>query len=89
MKDNELVLIDEDGNETLAEILFTFPWEETGKNYVVFTVGEEVSAAVYEEGENASGELFPVETDEEWDKIEEMLAAFSEENLEGEDEDEE
>jgi len=35
-KDNKLTFIDENGNEVLCEILFTFESEEFGKNYVLF-----------------------------------------------------
>ena len=40
--DNKLTYIDEDGNEVLCEILFTFNSEDFGKNYVLFyPVGSE------------------------------------------------
>ena len=78
MEDNKLVMIDENGNELLAEIVFTFSSDKTGKNYVVFAVEETISAAVYKEDDNAHGKLFPVETDEEWHMIEDMISAYVE-----------
>lgn len=83
---NQLVFIDENGNEVLCNILFTFESEEFGKNYVLFTpvTGEEeeeieVAAASYVPSEDGTvGELFAVETDEEWEMIEEVLASFDE-----------
>ena len=33
-------------------------------------------AASYKEGENGQGELFEIETDEEWEYIEEALEQF-------------
>lgn len=83
---NQLVFIDENGNEVLCNILFTFESEEFGKNYVLFTpvTGEEeeeieVAAASYVSSEDGTvGELFAVETDEEWEMIEEVLASFDE-----------
>ena len=33
--DNKLTYIDENGNEVLCEVLFTFESEETNKNYMV------------------------------------------------------
>lgn len=87
-KENQLTFIDEQGNEVLCEILFTFNSEEFNKNYVLFyPVGSEaedgsieVMAASYVEAEDGTcGELQDVTTDEEWELIEEMLESFSEE----------
>ena len=36
LKENQLTVIDENGNETLCQILFTFQSEKTGKKFVVF-----------------------------------------------------
>ena len=100
-KENHLTFIDEQGNEVLCEILFTFNSEEFNKNYVLFyPVGSEdedgsieVMAASYTESEDGTcGELQDVTTDEEWELIEEMLESFSEcdcEDCEEECEDEE
>ena len=86
--ENRLTFIDEEGNEVLCEILFTFNSEEFKKNYVLFyPVGSEdengdieVMAASYIENEDGTcGELSAVETEEEWQLIEEMLETFSEE----------
>lgn len=86
---NQLTFIDEDGNEVLCDILFTFNAEEFNKNYVLFyPVGSEdedgnveIMAASYVEEEDGScGELSDVTTDEEWELIEEMLEAFCEDN---------
>lgn len=86
-KENQLTFIDEQGNEVLCEILFTFNSEEFNKNYVLFyPVGSEdedgnieVMAASYVEGEDGMcGELSDIETEEEWTLIEEMLASFAE-----------
>lgn len=86
-KENKLTYVDEDGNEVLCEILFTFDAEQFNKNYVLFyPVGSEnedgtisVMAASYQPLEDGSiGELNEVTTDEEWDLIDEMLEAFSE-----------
>lgn len=84
--DQQLTIIDEEGNEVLCQILFTFTSEEFNKNYVLFYPldGEEdddnvtVMAASYTEGENGVGELSEIETDEEWDLIEDALGQFEE-----------
>ncbi len=85
--EQHLTIIDEEGNEILCQILFTFESEELGKKYVLFypLSSEEdedgkvdVMAASYVEGEDGQGELSPVETDEEWALIEEVLQEFEE-----------
>jgi len=83
-----MALIDEEGNEILCEILFTFESKEFNKNYVLFypVAGEEddieVMAASYLPGEEGDGELQAIETDEEWDMIEKVLDQFEEDNEE-------
>ena len=75
---NSLYVTDELGNEKRMEILFTFEDEEHGKKYVVFAdpdvEGEEVFASAYDD----AGNLLPVESDEEWAMIEEVILAFQE-----------
>ncbi|HEY8396014.1 MAG TPA: DUF1292 domain-containing protein [Bacilli bacterium] len=94
-KENRLTFIDEDGNEVLCEILFTFESKEFNKNYVLFyPVGSdedeiEVMAASYVPAEDGEGELMPIETAEEWQMIEEVLDQFSEEELDEEAEEDE
>lgn len=87
-KQNQLILVDEDGTEVLCNILFTFDSDEFGKSYVLFSPvsseenedGEvEVAAASYIPQEDGSvGELNPIETDEEWELVESVLAQFDE-----------
>ncbi|AST98175.1 MULTISPECIES: DUF1292 domain-containing protein [Shouchella] len=84
------VIPDENGTEHLFDELFRFTVDETEKSYMVLVpVGEEedeeeeveVFAFRYEEQQNEDNDIsfYPVETDEEWDMIEEMLNTFSEE----------
>lgn len=79
MKDNKLTIIKEDGTEELANILFTHQSEE--KNYVVFELidSEEITAAIYKENKNGEGELLDIETDEEWEMLDELLDAYFDE----------
>ena len=84
-KEKQLTFIDEEGNEILCEILFTFESEEFNKSYVLFYPVSnededdiEVMAASYVPNENGEGDLQPIETDEEWDLIEDVLAQFEE-----------
>lgn len=81
-----ITLVDEDGNESLFEILLTVDGEEEfGKSYVLlYPAGAndeeediELLAYAYEEAEDGlEGELKEIETDAEWDMIEEVLGSF-------------
>ncbi len=86
-KENQLIFIDEEGNEVLCEILFTFESKEFNKNYVLFypiasedSEDIEIMAASYVPDKDGNGELQAIETDEEWDLIEDVLAQFDEEH---------
>ncbi|MGG3450915.1 MULTISPECIES: DUF1292 domain-containing protein [Bacillaceae] len=84
--EKHITVIDENGNEQLCEVLFTFNSDEFEKSYVLyFPVGAEeddneeieIHASSFlpkEDGED--GELEPIESDEEWEMIEEMLNTF-------------
>lgn len=89
--ENQITIVDEEGNEQLCEILLTFDSEEFGKSYVLYyPIGadeddEEIeihASAFIPNDENEEGDLMPIETDEEWDLIEEMLNTFLEEEEE-------
>ncbi|GBU10457.1 hypothetical protein AwErysi_00730 [Erysipelotrichaceae bacterium] len=95
MEDKTFTVIDENGNETLCEIIFTFHSDEFKKNYVIYTMpGKndsdevEVSAACYEESSENEGALKPIETDEEWELVESILEEYEEEEDEEENENE-
>ncbi len=80
LKDNQLIFHDEDGNEIVCEIIFTYDSEATGKKYVVFQAegdeSGEVGAASYVEKGNGEGELEPIETEEEWELLQDALNDF-------------
>jgi len=75
-------IIDSVGNEVLCEVLFTFQNSETEKNYIVFTdnttddVGNtKVYANIYyPDGTNTR--LDPLETEDEWTTIENILSSL-------------
>lgn len=91
--EHELItLVDENGNETLFEILLTIDGrEEFGKNYVLLVPagaeedesGEiEIQAYSYTENEDGTeGDLLPIPEDAEaeWDMIEEVFNSFMDE----------
>ena len=84
--DKQMTVTDDEGNVHLLEILFTYEHEERGKKYVFFyekESPEEVIAMEY----NDDGELFEIESDEEYEEVEEVFNAFMEEqdNAEAED----
>lgn len=92
--EKHITVVDENGNEQLYEVLFTFDSEEFDKSYVLyFPVGAEedeneeieIHASAYVQNEEGvEGSLQPIETDEEWDLIEEMLNTFLDEEEEEE-----
>ena len=84
--DHEVItLVDDEGNETLYEILLTIDGqEEFNRNYVLLYPAAapededvELQAYAYVENEDGSeGELQQIETDAEWDMIEEVFNTF-------------
>ena len=93
--ENKIIIVDEQGRERVCEILFTYQHPETEKNYVVLYPVDELDSDEEEmdlfaysfiENENGDGELFALETDEEYDMINEVIDQFYEDQLEGVDE---
>ena len=81
LQDNQMILTDQDGNESVCEILFTH--EHEGKNYVVFEFVDthEVSAARYIPGESDDeGAFEDIETEEEWDMLDKVLQSYYDDN---------
>ncbi|GGJ83816.1 UPF0473 protein YrzB [Lentibacillus kapialis] len=83
LEENERIIIpDENGEEHLFEVLFTFDVDQTGNSYLAVVPAEqkedeevEVYAFRYEEQKKDDDDLslFPIESDEEWDMVEETL----------------
>jgi len=88
MEEKTFTVITEEGKEEEYEVVLTFKSDETNKAYVIYKKPgedeEEVFAAIYDEDKNDGGELTRIETEEEWDMIEEVLNSFldEEENTE-------
>ena len=83
---NKFTVIDENGEEVVCEILFTFNSEETKKDYMVYTdnttddLGNvKVYASIYNPN-SESTELTPIETEREWKIIETILESIQEES---------
>ena len=82
---NSLYVKDEDGNEKRMIILFTFSSDDYGKSYVVFQDPENETGEIYASAYNDDGELLPIETDEEWDMVEEVINTFASDEEETDD----
>ena len=86
MRKNAFSMLDENGNEVIYDVLFTFESEETNKNYIVYTdntIDEktgnvEVYASTYDP-ENHNSKLEAIETEKEWKVIETILETLQEE----------
>jgi uncharacterized protein YrzB (UPF0473 family) len=89
-EEDRIVIPDENGEEHLFDILFSFDVEETNKSYIVVSPVEateededeesqEVFAFRFEGDLDGEFNLYPIESDEEWDMVEEMLNTFAEE----------
>ena len=93
-KDAEFFTVtDETGKEIQCEIVMTFDSDEFNKSYVVYQIVDdetgEYYAASFNPEDGDEGKLQAVETDKEWDLIEEVLESFleDEEDAEGDDDD--
>lgn len=85
MVDRTLTLYTEDGKEILADVVFTYNSEEFNHDYVVFQLREtkEISAAIYIPEGDGAGHLEKIETEEEWQLLEELLNDYNSEQVEG------
>jgi uncharacterized protein YrzB (UPF0473 family) len=74
-------IVNEEGQEVECEILFTFESEETKKNYIVYTdntLDEDGNTKVYASIYDPTGQsaaLIPIETEKEWQVIENILTS--------------
>ncbi|WP_077327133.1 DUF1292 domain-containing protein [Virgibacillus siamensis] len=83
-----IIIPDENGEEHLFEVLFSFDVDETEQSYIAVVPVEqkddeevEVYAFRYEEKEKDDNDLslFAIESDEEWEMVEEMLNTLADE----------
>lgn len=75
---NCLYVKDENGQEKKMIILFTFDSEDYHSQYVVFQDPELEEENVYASKYDEQGNLLPIETEEEWDMVEEVINTFIE-----------
>ncbi|MBP1947625.1 Uncharacterized protein YrzB, UPF0473 family [Virgibacillus subterraneus] len=89
LEEKERIIIpDENGEEHLFEVLFTFDVDQTEQSYIAVVPVEqkddeevEVYAFRYEEKEKDDNDLslFPIESEQEWEIVEEMLNTLANE----------
>ncbi|MGM9987656.1 MAG: DUF1292 domain-containing protein [Bacillaceae bacterium] len=96
MEEKQITVIDEEGNEILCEVLHYFYLDQFNKHYVVISPYEEdeegarvIDALTFDpDDETEEGSLHPIETEEEWDVVEEIINTLLDE-LEADELDEE
>ena len=71
---NTMYVQDEHGNEVEMQILFTFDAKE--KKYVVFQNPNDVDGEVYASCYDDNNSLLPIETEEEWALLEDLLEDY-------------
>ncbi|KRM06465.1 MAG: DUF1292 domain-containing protein [Liquorilactobacillus ghanensis] len=83
--DDLITLVDDQGNETLYQILFTFESDDYGKSYILLIPADsqpeeqvDVLAFSYDPDEGSANEaqLHDIENDDEWDMVEGVLDTF-------------
>mgnify|MGYP004719955571 CR=1 FL=1 len=83
MKDIQKIMVRTEQNvEVEANVVTFLKDNETGKEYVLYTVDEsgddvEIYASIFKQGDSGY-ELLPIESDEEWKLIQEELAKLAE-----------
>ncbi len=86
-KDMKFTMVNAEGVEGECETLFTFKSEETNKDYIIFTdntFDETGNIKVYANIYNPNGEdmnLQPIETEEEFEIVQNILSTLQEQAL--------
>jgi len=82
---NTKKVINDEGQEIVCDILFTFDSEETNKSYIVYTDNSrdsegniQVFASIYDPKQD-NPRLEPIETEQEWKIIETILNTLQDE----------
>ncbi len=82
LTDGKITIKDKDNKDIDCDVLFTFDSDKTNKSYIVFTDNtkdEEGNLKVYANTYNKdnSGELGLIETEEEWNIVEQILDSIN------------
>lgn len=85
MDKNSFKIINDNGEEIMCDVLFTFDSEETKKSYIVYTDNSkdeqgnvQVFASIYDPNVEDQ-KLEPITTEQEWKVIETILNTLQEE----------
>ncbi len=76
MDTDTLFVTTDDGQEVEMKIHFTFDSEEYGKSYVLFYDPQDEEGTVYAMSYDEEGNLFQVESEQEWEMIQEVFEGF-------------
>ncbi len=83
--ENTFKIINDNGEEIMCDVLFTFDSEETKKSYIVYTDNKrdasgkvQVYASIYNPKEK-NGKLEEIKTEKEWKYIDTILQTLQEE----------
>jgi|LGVF01.2.fsa_nt_gb uncharacterized protein YrzB (UPF0473 family) len=83
MEEKTFTVVDELGVSKEFEVVLTFKSEDFGKSYVIYKnldeESDEVFAAIFDEEAKDGGNLIQVESEEEWNMLEEVLESFLDE----------
>ena len=83
MEEKTFTVVDENGEAKEFEVVLTFKSEDFGKSYVIYKLpndeSDEVFAAIFDEDAKDGGNLIQVESEEEWNMLEEVLESFLDE----------
>lgn len=84
LEEQKFTVVNDAGEEVECEALFRFESDETHKNYIVYTDNSQdengntrVYASIYTPGEEKT-KLEPIETEAEWNKIQQILDVIQE-----------
>lgn len=77
MLDNTIVFEDEKGNEERFRVVLTFTHPQTNESYVVVEKEDATDDTVYAYRYDEENNLYPIESDEEWALVEEVLDSFN------------
>ncbi|HHT39668.1 MAG: hypothetical protein RBS76_02360 [Acholeplasmatales bacterium] len=74
----KMITIIHGDEERMAEVILTYYDENSDKNYVIFEFvdSKEISAAVFVEENSNEGYFLDIETEDEWQLLEEVLASY-------------
>ncbi len=74
---NSIYVKDENGNDKRMTLLFTFDSADYQAQYAVFQDPDGEEGEVFASRYDDEGNLLPIESDEEWEMVEEVINTFA------------